>query len=193
MSFPFNQRRNTRGQFLPTEKRKILSSLAPSNTPNTPLAWRVRQYVNDDGASHEPTLAEITDSIADGQFVSDWMLYAYKGFILDNAHEQYQHKMYSVRIITDQAVTIPIQLYWPKQIVIITSVADVDTTQYTTGTDDNAIERLTLDLSLGVNDLSILTYTGVANPRLELSLDLSSIYSSAVVIDSERMAMQWII
>jgi len=152
----------------------------------------VRQYVYNNGASHEPTLAEMQGAIPGGVSVTDWNVQSYKGYIADNAHEQYAQKMYSVRIVADQAVTIPIQIFWTEQLTVITSTGGVDTTEYTTGTDDNVVERLTVSLALGVNDLHIITYTGIADQRLELTLDMTSIHQSwtpATKFDAEASAI----
>jgi hypothetical protein len=133
----------------------------------------MREYVNNDGASYEPVLLDLATAGSE-----DYQIQAYKGFIADNNHEQYAHKFYSVRLAADQDVTIPIQLSWFEQIAVITDIGGVETTVHTTGTDDNTVEFLTVDLTRGVNDLHILTYTGVADQRLEITLDLASIHSS---------------
>ena len=158
------------------QKRKLVSGQVPDDRAKTPLTWRVRQYVSSEGASYEPLQTDMNT------FSTEYYIQTYKGFISDNDHEQYMHKAYSVRLKADQAVTIPIQIFWPKNLAIITSTGGVDTVEYTTDTNDNVVERLTVDLALGVNDLHILTYTGVADQRLEIVLDLTSIHSSMIPV-----------
>ncbi len=176
----FQHSRNTRGQYLPREKRKILPSFAPSKVSDTPLTWRVRQYVNNDGASYEPVLADIvTGSL-------EYHIQSFRGFIDDANHDQYAHKAYSARLIAKQDVTIPIQIYWPGQLAIITDIGGVETTEHTTGTDANVSDLFTVDLTRGVNDLHILTYTGVANARLQIILDMASIHNSVVLIGATK-------
>jgi hypothetical protein len=133
----------------------------------------MREYVNNDGASYEPLLADLETAGA-----TDYQIQSYKGHIADADHDQYAHKFYSVRLKADQDVTIPIQIRWFEQLAVITQIGGADTTVYTTGTDDNTVERLTVDLTRGVNDLHILTYTAVTDQRLEITLDLTSIHSS---------------
>jgi hypothetical protein len=136
--------------------------------------------VYNDGASYEPLLADMETIGA-----KDYHLRADRGFIADNNHDQYAHKFYSVRLIADQAVTIPVQINWQEQLAVITSTGGVDTTEYTTGTDDNLLERLLVSLAIGVNDLHILTYTAITDQRLEVTLDLSSIHSSMIPVGKQ--------
>ena len=174
-----NKRTNKRQPVIrDVPRRNLVNAQAPASRANTPLTWRVRQYVENSGASYEPLLADMTtDSDV------DYHIQSFKGYVADNDQAQYTHKFYSCRIIADQDVSIPIQIYWAKNLAIITEIGGVETTVYTTGTDDNVAERLLVDLSLGVNDLHILTYTGVGDPRLEIVMDLTSIHSSVTLID----------
>lgn len=170
-----DNRSRQRQNSLTQERHRIVSGQKPADRSNVPLTWRVREYVNNDGASYEPLLADLATDGAE-----DYQVQAYKGFIADNNHEQYVHKFYSVRLIADQAVTVPIQIFWQEQLTIITSTGGVDTTEYTTGTDDNTVERLLVSLAIGVNDLHIMTYTAVADQRLEITLDMAGVHASMI-------------
>lgn len=160
-------------------RKTILSGQKPSELKKTPLTWRVRQYITNDGAAREPLQADINT------FSTEYYIQTYRGFISDDEYAQYTHKAYSVRLKADQAVTMPVQLFWQKNLAIISTVGATSTVEYTAGTDDNLVERLDIDLDKGINDLHILTYAGVADQRLEIILDLTSIHSSMIPVSSK--------
>jgi hypothetical protein len=170
-----NQNRPQVKRAIRVPKRRVVSGQSPASRANVPLIWRVRQYVNNDGASYEPLLADIVTGS------TEYHIQAFKGFVVDANHDQYAHKFYTARLVADQAIEMPIQIFWQEQLHVITSTGGVDTTEYTTGTDDNVVSRLSVSLALGINDLHIMTYTAVADQRLEITLDLTSIHSSIML------------
>lgn len=140
--------------------------------------------MNNDGASYEPLLVDF------GASTTAYHVQSQKGHISDADHAQYQHKLYTVYVKANQDVSIPMQIYWPEQLNVISVFNDVETEVYSSGTDDNLVERVEIDLSRGLNTLHILTYTGIADQRSEITLDLAGIHASATPIDSSGVATE---
>ncbi len=176
-----NQMNRNPGSVRPVRSAKTMRANSSVMGIRTPLAWHVQQYVYDRGGAYEPAITDFTTSLPVAPAsVEHHVLTAGKGSMIDADYEQYSNKMYTVRLTTDQDMSVAIQINYFEQIVIVVVQGGVETTVYTTGTDDNIVRRLILPLDFGITDVHIMTYAGSTGRRLEAAVDLTGVRSCAI-------------
>ncbi len=176
-----NTQQSVLGFQRPTPGNKLAPSTTVTMGPHTSLTWGVRQYVYDRGGAYEPLLVDFSTSLPVAtSAVSNYLIDANHGSMIDPDYEQYSNKLYSVRMTVDQDLSVPVQISYSEQIKIVIEHGGVETEVYTSGTDDNTIRRTVLPLDFGITDVHIMTYAGGTGRRLEAAVDLTGVRSCAI-------------
>ena len=182
---------------MPPGDKRLAPVTVPRDFTKTDLVWRVRKYIENKGASYAPQLSDFTTLLPDGieiyldDDIHDYAVTSYKGNLIDNHHEQYQHTLYTVRLATDQEVQLPIYFVWQQQINIVAVHDGTTTTVYTTDTEENKYSRTVVSLAYGITDLHIMTYTSSGGQQLVLNLDIASIHRSIAPVDRLVPRLDW--